>query len=245
MDRRVTGLAALVLGAALALPGAGAAQEDLAGPSQTGGLGEITASLNAGPATDTAAGTDGNVNGPNGAIADLPGLGVLVPGADSTIGTAPGSASTITGAPETASAPGALAPTVTEETTDPLGSVLDAVEDGDDPSGEGRGNRGTAGADGTDAAVAGPAGSVPEESVEPAPDAEPAPAPTDEAAAGESAEAAPAEAAPAEPAPAEPATDACGYPTWYDAQLALEADASLAPTLDPDNDGIACEEAMY
>ncbi len=70
------------------------------------------------------------------------------------------------------------------------------------------------------------------------------------------AEAAPAEAAPAETAPAEPATapaeptsapapgPACGYPTWYDAQLALEADASLASTLDPDNDGIACEEAM-
>ena len=61
------------------------------------------------------------------------------------------------------------------------------------------------------------------------------------------AEAAPVEAAPVEAAPAEtapPPGPACGYPTWYDAQLALEADASLASTLDADNDGIACEEAM-
>ncbi|MCC6314347.1 MAG: hypothetical protein IT337_10080 [Thermomicrobiales bacterium] len=38
---------------------------------------------------------------------------------------------------------------------------------------------------------------------------------------------------------------ACGYPTWLDAQYALEKDADLAATLDPDGDGIACEEAMY
>ncbi|CAA9575168.1 MAG: hypothetical protein AVDCRST_MAG59-4028 [uncultured Thermomicrobiales bacterium] len=69
-----------------------------------------------------------------------------------------------------------------------------------------------------------------------------------EAAPAESApvEAAPVEAAPAA-APAESAPapgPACGYPSWYDAQLALEADAALAATLDADNDGIACEEAM-
>lgn len=84
-------------------------------------------------------------------------------------------------------------------------------------------------------------------SIDPAPLAAPAPA--------ESApvEAAPAEAVPVEPAPVEAAPvaeapapgPACGYPSWYDAQLALEADASLAPMLDPDGDGIACEEAMY
>lgn len=38
---------------------------------------------------------------------------------------------------------------------------------------------------------------------------------------------------------------ACGYPTWLDAQTALEGNAALAETLDPDGDGIACEEAMY
>ena len=67
-------------------------------------------------------------------------------------------------------------------------------------------------------------------------------APADDAAADD-ANAAPAEDAPAaEPAPA--AGDACGYPSWLEAQLALEKDSDLAATLDPDNDGIACEEAM-
>jgi hypothetical protein len=244
MDRRVTALAALVLGTALALPGAGgtAAQEDqeLTGPTQTGGLGDIAASLSAGPASDSDVGTDGNIVGPNGevGVAGIPGVGVRVPGADSAIGTAPGTASTITGAPETATAPGAMAPTVTEETTDPLGSVLDEV------AGEGVGNRGNAGADGTDSAVAGPAGSVPE----PEEPAEPAPAPAADPADGGDESAAPVEAAPAAPAEgsaAAPAGDACGYPAWLDAQLALEADAALASTLDPDGDGIACEEAMY
>lgn len=62
-----------------------------------------------------------------------------------------------------------------------------------------------------------------------APAAEPAPAP-----------------APAEPAP--PAAGGCGdYPTWYDAQLALESsvDPALSAALDPDGDAIACEELMY
>lgn len=37
---------------------------------------------------------------------------------------------------------------------------------------------------------------------------------------------------------------ACGYATWFDAQMAMEKDPSLAATLDPDGNGIACEEAM-
>ena len=42
------------------------------------------------------------------------------------------------------------------------------------------------------------------------------------------------------------ASGACGYPTWLDAQNALETEWSvnLADALDPDRDGIACEEAM-
>jgi hypothetical protein len=58
---------------------------------------------------------------------------------------------------------------------------------------------------------------------------------------GRNAERAP-EAAP------DPAATACGeYPTWYDAQLALEStlDEGLMAALDPDGDAIACEELMY
>jgi hypothetical protein len=50
----------------------------------------------------------------------------------------------------------------------------------------------------------------------------------------------------AEPAPE--AVLACSdYPTWYDAQLALESttDETVIASLDPDNDTIACEEVMY
>lgn len=50
----------------------------------------------------------------------------------------------------------------------------------------------------------------------------------------------------AEPDPA--AIAACGdFPTWYDAQLALEAavDEATIASLDPDGDAIACEEVMY
>jgi len=60
---------------------------------------------------------------------------------------------------------------------------------------------------------------------------------------------APIAAAPVD-APA-PTPAACAdYPSWYDAQLAYEAagttaaDPSLVAALDPDADGIACEEAM-
>lgn len=52
-------------------------------------------------------------------------------------------------------------------------------------------------------------------------------------------------AAPASEAPAVPT---CGdYPTWYDAQLALESatDSALVSSLDPDGNAIACEEVMY
>ena len=57
-------------------------------------------------------------------------------------------------------------------------------------------------------------------------------------------------AAPAPPpaAAAPPAASGCGdYPTWYDAQLALESstDAALISALDPDGDAIACEAVMY
>jgi hypothetical protein len=54
-------------------------------------------------------------------------------------------------------------------------------------------------------------------------------------------------AAPEAPA-AEPAGTACtDFPTWYDAQLALESsvDAVEIASLDPDGDTIACEEVMY
>ena len=53
-------------------------------------------------------------------------------------------------------------------------------------------------------------------------------------------------AAEREPEPA--AIAGCGdYPTWYDAQLALESavDAAAIASLDPDGDAIACEEVMY
>jgi hypothetical protein len=52
------------------------------------------------------------------------------------------------------------------------------------------------------------------------------------------------EAAPAD----EAATVTCGdFPTWYDAQLALESsvDPVEQAALDPDGDTIACEELMY
>jgi hypothetical protein len=52
-------------------------------------------------------------------------------------------------------------------------------------------------------------------------------------------------AAPASDAPAVPTC--ADYPTWYDAQLALESatDAALVSSLDPDGNAIACEEVMY
>ncbi len=52
-------------------------------------------------------------------------------------------------------------------------------------------------------------------------------------------------AAPASEAPAVPTC--ADYPTWYDAQLALESatDAALVSSLDPDGNAIACEEVMY
>lgn len=50
----------------------------------------------------------------------------------------------------------------------------------------------------------------------------------------------------ADPAPA--AVPSCGdYPTWYDAQIALESsiDTAVMASLDPDGNAIACEEVMY
>lgn len=47
---------------------------------------------------------------------------------------------------------------------------------------------------------------------------------------------------------AAPAVQTCAdFPTWYDAQLALESsiDATQQRELDPDGDTIACEEYMY
>lgn len=62
------------------------------------------------------------------------------------------------------------------------------------------------------------------------------------------------ESVPAAPVPVSPAASsgsACGdYASWYDAQIAYEeaggtaADPALVSALDPDADGIACEEAM-
>jgi hypothetical protein len=60
-------------------------------------------------------------------------------------------------------------------------------------------------------------------------------------------EAAPVESAPAA-APASVTGEACGdFPTWYEAQLALESsvDSAVIASLDPDGDAIACEEVMY
>lgn len=54
---------------------------------------------------------------------------------------------------------------------------------------------------------------------------------------------------PSEPAPetTTTASSCTDYPTWYDAQLALEStvDAAEIASLDPDGDAIACEEVMY
>jgi hypothetical protein len=49
-----------------------------------------------------------------------------------------------------------------------------------------------------------------------------------------------------EPAP-ESVAACTDYPSWYDAQLALEStvDDALINALDPDGDAIACEEVMY
>jgi hypothetical protein len=60
-------------------------------------------------------------------------------------------------------------------------------------------------------------------------------------------EAPPVESAPAA-APATVPGSGCGdFPTWYDAQLALESsvDAEVIAALDPDGDAIACEAVMY
>ncbi|MFN8590714.1 MAG: hypothetical protein U0031_04560 [Thermomicrobiales bacterium] len=51
-----------------------------------------------------------------------------------------------------------------------------------------------------------------------------------------------------EAAPDPASVPTCGdYPTWYDAQLALEAavDDATRASLDPDGNTIACEEVMY
>lgn len=75
-------------------------------------------------------------------------------------------------------------------------------------------------------------------------------APPDITVAGDTEVLAPA-AAPAAPAAAPAAIAECGsYGSWYDAQLAYEAagltdaDPALVSALDPDVDGIACEEGM-
>jgi hypothetical protein len=72
---------------------------------------------------------------------------------------------------------------------------------------------------------------------ETAPAAAPDAAPTDTA---------PADASAAAP-DAAPAAGCGDYPTWYDAQLALESsvDPALNAALDPDGDAIACEAVMY
>jgi hypothetical protein len=63
---------------------------------------------------------------------------------------------------------------------------------------------------------------------------------------------APADTAPADTAPesdsgSAPVATCADYPTWYDAQLALESsvDPDLMASLDPDGNTIACEEVMY
>lgn len=77
-----------------------------------------------------------------------------------------------------------------------------------------------------------------------APEAAPAPPPEDvsEAPADTGSEPAP-EAAPE----AAPAGGCADFPTWYDAQLALESsvDPAVIDALDPDGDTIACEDLMY
>ena len=46
----------------------------------------------------------------------------------------------------------------------------------------------------------------------------------------------------------EPVANTCAnYPTWYDAQIALESsvDPAVISSLDPDGNAIACEDIMY
>ncbi len=49
------------------------------------------------------------------------------------------------------------------------------------------------------------------------------------------------------PEAAPPVAACTDFPTWYDAQLALESsvDVAVLNSLDPDGDTIACEEVMY
>jgi hypothetical protein len=70
--------------------------------------------------------------------------------------------------------------------------------------------------------------------------------------AGENAVVAPEAPAPQAPvaetnAPESQVAACTDYPTWYDAQLALESSVNEVEiaTLDPDGDAIACEEVMY
>jgi hypothetical protein len=62
---------------------------------------------------------------------------------------------------------------------------------------------------------------------------------------------APASEPASEPAPESapaPSVNTCAdYPTWYDAQIALESsvDPALISSLDPDGNAIACEDIMY
>jgi hypothetical protein len=55
------------------------------------------------------------------------------------------------------------------------------------------------------------------------------------------------DAATSSDADAAPVATCADYPTWYDAQLALESsvDPALIASLDPDGNTIACEEVMY
>jgi hypothetical protein len=211
----MTGLLLAALTAPLGLPATGAAQE--APPTLT--------DISAGTASDSAVGTDGNVNGRGVDLPDGPGNSVVTPG-------------TVNGVPVTSSTPpGSISPSVSESTTDPDGSTIEAAPPEAAPAappeaapGEGRGNRGNAGADGSTAAGAGTGSpTVGGNEIPPAPAPASNAAPTSDGSGGGAA----------------PATgDACGYPTWLDAQTAFEKDPDLAPELDPDGDGIACEEAM-
>jgi hypothetical protein len=68
---------------------------------------------------------------------------------------------------------------------------------------------------------------------------------SDDAAAADSA--APSDSASATDSDAASVATCGDYPTWYDAQLALESsvDPALISSLDPDGNTIACEEVMY
>jgi hypothetical protein len=237
MPRRSALVAALALTVALGGGAGVVAQEN----------NRIDHGVNAGDYSSSSAGTDGNVVTTN-PDRRIPGVTERSPGAAAT--ETPASGSSFPAAPVippnpalsgNPSDPNAIAPTITEETTSG-GSVLGPAPDSsttvtDDASGgsatgerEGRRSTGEASASASDGTSVG--GSINET----------IPATTGAGSSGTT----PASSTSSRTVPSGGSQGACGYPTWLDAQTALETEwtEELADALDPDRDGIACEEAM-